>query len=202
VYSLIVATRPLPASFWDTAGLAGGQTFSDHRHLIVYGQRTADDRLVFGGRGAPYHWRSRIEPSFDRDERVFGGLRAAARELFPALRPDDFTHSWGGPLGIARDWHAGVGFAGGLGWAGGYVGDGVGTANLAGRTLAALITGRDDPLTALPWVGHRSRRWEPEPLRWLLVNAGLRLMTLADGEERLTGRPSVVAASLARALGG
>ena len=203
VYSLIVATRPLPASFWEVAGLAGGQTFSDHRNLIVYGQRTADDRLVFGGRGAPYHWRSAIRPEFDRDDRVFAGLRAAARDLFPALRADDFTHAWGGPLGIARDWHAGVGLgADGVGWAGGYVGDGVGTANLAGRTLAALILGRADPLTTLPWVGHRSRRWEPEPLRWLLVNAGLRLMTLADTEERLTRRPSVLAAVLARPLGG
>ena len=201
VYSLIVATRPLPAQFWDAAGLAGGQTFTDHRHLIVYGQRTADDRLVFGGRGAPYHWRSRIRPAFDRDETVFAGLRAAATDLFPALRPDDFSHAWGGPLGIPRDWHAGVGFADGMGWAGGYVGDGVGTANLAGRTLAALITGASNPLTELPWVGHRSRRWEPEPLRWLLVNAGLRLMTLADREEELTGRPSAVASTLGRALG-
>lgn len=202
VYSLIVATRPLPAEFWDGAGLAGGQTFTDHRHLIVYGQRTADDRLVFGGRGAPYHWRSRIDPRFDRNERVFAGLREAARELFPALRASDFSHAWGGPLGIPRDWHAGVGLgADGAGWAGGYVGDGVGTSNLAGRTLAALILGRDDPLTTLPWVQHRSRRWEPEPLRWLLVNAGLRLMTLADGEERLTRRPSVIAAALARPLG-
>jgi glycine/D-amino acid oxidase-like deaminating enzyme len=201
VYSLIVATRPLPTSFWDVAGLAGGQTFTDHRHLIVYGQRTADDRLVFGGRGAPYHWRSRIRPEFDVEERVFAGLRGAARELFPMLGPDDFTHAWGGPLGIPRDWHAGVGYADGLGWAGGYVGDGVGTSHLAGRTLAALVLGHDDPVTRLPWVGHRSRRWEPEPLRWLLVNAGLRLMTLADEEERLTRRPSVIAASLARALG-
>ena len=202
VYSLIVATRPLPPEFWDAAGLAGGQTFTDHRHLIVYGQRTADDRLVFGGRGAPYHWCSRIAPAFDRDERVFAGLRSAARDLFPALRPKDFTHAWGGPLGIGRDWHAGVGLRDGVGWAGGYVGDGVGTANLAGRTLAALVLGRDDPITALPWVGHRSRRWEPEPLRWLMVNAGLRLMTAADTEERLTGRASVLAAGLSRALGG
>jgi glycine/D-amino acid oxidase-like deaminating enzyme len=157
---------------------------------------------VFGGRGAPYHWRSRIRPGFDNDDRVFAGLRAAATDLFPALRPADFTHAWGGPLGIPRDWHAGVGLADGAGWAGGYVGDGVGTSNLAGRTLAALILGRDDPLTRLPWVNHRSRRWEPEPLRWLLVNAGLRLMTLADGEERLTRRPSLIATSLARALGG
>jgi glycine/D-amino acid oxidase-like deaminating enzyme len=203
VYSLIVATRPMPAAFWDAAGLAGGQTFTDHRHLIVYGQRTADDRLVFGGRGAPYHWRSRIAAAFDRDDRVFAGLRAAARDLFPALGEADFTHAWGGPLAIARDWHAGVGLgADGVGWAGGYVGDGVGTSHLAGRTVAALALGRADPVTRLPWVGHRSRRWEPEPLRWLLVNAGLRLMTLADEEERLTRRPSVIAATLSRALSG
>jgi glycine/D-amino acid oxidase-like deaminating enzyme len=203
VYSLIVATRPLPPAFWDAAGLAGGQTFTDHRHLIVYGQRTADDRLVFGGRGAPYHWRSRIAPAFDRDDRVFRGLRAAARDLFPALVEADFTHAWGGPLGIARDWHASVGLGpDGLGWGGGYVGDGVGTSHLAGRTLAALVLGRPDPVTRLPWVGHSSRRWEPEPLRWLLVNAGLRLMTLADEEERLTLRPSLIAATLSRALSG
>lgn len=204
VYSLIVATRPLPESFWAVAGLAGGQTFTDHRHLIVYGRRTADDRLVFGGRGAPYHWRSAIRPGFDRDERVFDGLRRAATELFPGLRPDDFSHAWGGPLGIPRDWHAGVGLdpVTRAGWAGGYVGDGVATSHLAGRTLAALLLGRDGPVTALPWVGHRSRRWEPEPLRWALVNAGLRVMTLADREERLTGRPSRLAALMGRVLGG
>jgi glycine/D-amino acid oxidase-like deaminating enzyme len=203
VYSLIVATRPLSAEFWDVVGLAGGQTFTDHRHLVVYGQRTADDRLVFGGRGAPYHWRSRIRPSFDTDPRVFGGLRDAAIELFPELRPADFTHAWGGPLGIPRDWHAGVGLdpVTREGWAGGYVGDGVATSQLAGRTLAALLLDRADPVTELPWVGHRSRRWEPEPLRWTLVNAGLRVMTLADREERLTGRGSVLAASVGRALG-
>jgi glycine/D-amino acid oxidase-like deaminating enzyme len=202
VYSLIVATRPLAGEFWDVAGLAGGRTFTDHRHLVVYGQRTADDRLVFGGRGAPYHWRSRIRPAFDRGPRVFDGLRHAAIELFPTLHPSDFTHAWGGPLGIPRDWHAGVGLdpLNRQGWAGGYVG-GVATSQLAGRTLAALLSGRPDPVTELPWVGHRSRRWEPEPLRWALVNAGLRVMTLADEEERLTGRPSLLATSLGRALG-
>ena len=159
---------------------------------MIYGQRTADDRLAFGGRGAPYHFASRIEERFDRDERVFGGLRATLTDLFPELRGAAFTHAWGGPLGIPRDWHAGVGLdrGTGLAWAGGYVGDGVGTSNLAGRTLADLILGRDTELTRLPWVGHRSRRWEPEPLRWLGINAGLRGMTAADGEERLTGRAS------------
>ena len=77
----------------------------------------------------------------------------------------------------------------GMGWAGGYVGDGVSTTNLAGRTLADLITGTDSPLTRLPWVGHRSPHWEPEPLRWLGLNAGLQVMSLADRQEARSGRP-------------
>lgn len=204
VYSLMVATEPLPPSFWDGAGLADGETFADGRHLIVYGQRTSDDRLAFGGRGAPYHFGSRVDAGYDRDPGVFAALRATLTELFPALRDHAFTHAWGGPLGIPRDWHAGVGLDEGTGvaWAGGYVGDGVGTANLAGRTLADLVLRRDTDLTRLPWVGHRSRAWEPEPLRWLGVNAGLRVMSMADAEERITGRPSVIAARMAPLLGG
>jgi glycine/D-amino acid oxidase-like deaminating enzyme len=213
VYSLMVATEPLPSSFWSGdgvgvgvgsgAGLAAGETFTDARHLIIYGQRTADNRLAFGGRGAPYHYGSRIDPAFDRSEPVFAALRSTVHELFPAVRGHGFSHGWGGALGIARDWHASVGLdAGtGVGWAGGYVGDGVGTTNLSGRTLADLVLGRDTQLTRLPWVGHRSRAWEPEPLRWLGVNAGLRAMTAADTEERLTGRPSITAKLMSPFIG-
>jgi glycine/D-amino acid oxidase-like deaminating enzyme len=203
VYSLIVATAPLPTSLWAEIGLERRETFSDHRHLIVYGQRTADDRLVFGGRGAPYPFRSRIDPRHERDERVFARLREAVVELFPALTGVAFTHAWGGALGVPRDWCASVGLdpGTGLAWAGGYVGDGVSTTNLAGRTLRDLILGTTSDLTALPWVGHRSPAWEPEPLRWLGVNAGLRAMTLADVEERLTRRPSLLARAVSPLLG-
>ena len=195
VYSLIIATAPLPDSVWDEIGLRERETFSDHRHLIIYGQRTADGRMVFGGRGAPYHLGSRIRPEYDRVPRVFEMLRRTLGELFPVLGDAQITHRWGGPLGIARDWHASVGLdrTTGLGWAGGYVGDGVSTTNLAGRTLAHLITGTDSPLTALPWVGHHSRNWEPEPLRWLGANAGLQAMTWADAAERRRGAPSKLA---------
>ncbi|HEX5088646.1 MAG TPA: FAD-dependent oxidoreductase [Nocardioides sp.] len=204
VYSLIIASEPLPPSVWDEIGLAQRETFSDHRHLIIYGQRTADDRLVFGGRGAPYHLGSRIAPAFDRDPRVFAALHATLLDLFPVLAGTRFTHAWGGPLGIPRDWCASVGLdrSTGLAWAGGYVGDGVSTTNLAGRTLADLVLERDSELTGLPWVGHESPRWEPEPLRWLGINAGLRAMTLADAEERLTRRPSVIGKVMAPLVGG
>ena len=203
VYSLIVATEPLDDAVWDRIGLADRQTFADHRHLIVYGQRTADGRLVFGGRGAPYHYGSRVRPSHDQEPRVFGKLCRTAVELFPVLRGSRFTHAWGGVLGVPRDWCASVGLdrRTGLAWAGGYVGDGLSTTNLAGRTLRDLVLDRDSELTHLPWVGHRSPQWEPEPLRWLGVNAGLRGAALADLEERRTGRPSRIATVLSRALG-
>jgi glycine/D-amino acid oxidase-like deaminating enzyme len=204
VYSLVVATEPLPPEAWEVIGLADRETFSDHRHLIIYGQRTADDRLVFGGRGAPYHFGSRVRPQFDRVDRVHRQLRQTLQELFPVLGDVTIDHAWGGPLAIPRDWCASVGLdrAAAQAWAGGYVGDGVSTTNLAGRTLRDLVLGEDTELTRLPWVDHRSRRWEPEPLRWLGANAGLRVVSLADAEERLTGRPSVLARLAAPLLGG
>jgi glycine/D-amino acid oxidase-like deaminating enzyme len=198
VYSLVVASAPLPQSVWDQIGLADAETFSEHRHVIVYGQRSMDNRIVFGGRGAPYHFGSGIKDGFDADPKVFRTLRRSLTQLIPATEGVEFTHAWGGPLGIARDWHPGVGYdpSTGIGYAGGYVGDGVALSNLAGRTLAALVTTRDSDLTSLPWVQHRSRRWEPEPLRWLGVNAGLALATFADREEQLTGRPALLGGAL------
>ncbi|WP_430867410.1 NAD(P)/FAD-dependent oxidoreductase [Demequina aurantiaca] len=204
VYSLMIATAPLSDAQWRDIGLAQRETFSDYRHLIVYGQRTADGRMVFGGRGAPYHFGSATKPAFDTHEKVFAKLKASLVEMFPMLAEARITHRWGGALGIARDWHASVGLdAGtGIGWAGGYVGDGVTTTNLAGRTLRDLILGEDTALTRLPWVGHRSPRWEVEPLRWLGANAGLAGMSVADAEERLTRRPSLAARALAPLVGG
>jgi glycine/D-amino acid oxidase-like deaminating enzyme len=204
VYSLMIATAPLPPFIWDQIGLAGRPTFGDLRHLVIYGQRTADGRLAFGGRGAPYHLGSAIRPGFDRVPRVFEALRRTLTDLFPVLDPVPVTHAWGGPLGVARDWCASVGLdrSSGLGWAGGYVGDGLSTTNLAGRTLADLVNGADTELTRLPWVGHHSPSWEPEPLRWLGVNAGLRVMSWADAEEDRTGRPSRAAAVMDHFLGG
>jgi len=203
VYSLIIATEPLDAATWDDIGLRERETFSDFRHLIIYGQRSADGRLVFGGRGAPYHFGSRIRSDYDRVPRVFEALRGTLIELFPAVRGATITHRWGGPLGIARDWHASVGLdaATGFAWAGGYVGDGVSTTNLAGRTLADLVTGRRTERTALPWVGHHSRNWEPEPARWLGANAGLQAMTWADHAEQRSGRPSRMAQAVGKLLG-
>lgn len=203
VYSLMLATEPLAPEQWARIGLSRRQTFSDGRHLIIYGQRTADGRLAFGGRGAPYHFGSSIKPEYDNDPRVHAELKRVLDEMFPVLRDVRVEHTWGGTLGVPRDWFASVGHdrAAKLAYAGGYVGDGVGAANLAGRTLADLIQGRRTGLTALPWVNHRSPNWEIEPLRWIGANLGLRVMDGADAEEARTGRPSRRAAFFGRFLG-
>lgn len=204
VYSLMLATEPLPTAVWEQIGLSRRETFNDGRHLIIYGQRTADDRFAFGGRGAPYHYGSTIRPSYDREPAVFAELRRVLIELFPAVADYAVTHTWGGALGVSRDWYASVGLdpKTGIGWAGGYVGDGVGTTNLAGRTLCDLVLDRrDSDLVTLPWVNHRSPAWEPEPLRFLGVNAGLRVMTSADHAEHRTGRAARRAKLVERFLG-
>ena len=149
-------------------------SFSDKRHLKIYGQRTRDGRIAFGGRGAPYHLGSMVKPEFDIDDRVHTMLRGILIDLFPALRGITFTHAWGGNLGIPRDWMPSASFDRQtcLAQAGGYVGDGVATSNLAGRTLSELVLGvSDSHLVSLPWVQRHSPRWEVEPLCWVGVNA-------------------------------
>lgn len=192
VYSLMVATEPLDRDLLGSVGLDNRETFADGRRTIIYGQRTADGRLAFGGRGAPYHFASTMTERHDGNRRIHVRLAETLVELFPQLAGVRFTHRWGGAVGIPRDWWCSVGFdrATGSGWAGGYVGDGLSTTNLAGRTLADLIAGNDSALTRLPWVGHRSPNWEPEPLRWLGINGATVLPTSIDRSETATGKPA------------
>ncbi|HMK10674.1 MAG TPA: FAD-dependent oxidoreductase, partial [Acidimicrobiales bacterium] len=152
----------------------------------------------------PYHFGSRIRPEFERVEKVFVELRRVLAELIPATNDARITHAWGGPLGVPRDWYPSCGYDAGSGvaWAGGYVGDGVATTNLAGRTLADLIVGNDTDITRLPWVRHRSPEWEPEPLRWLGHRALSAMARSADRAEYRTGRPAKRIAVLDQLLRG
>jgi glycine/D-amino acid oxidase-like deaminating enzyme len=198
LYSLMVATEPLGSELWEQIGLRQREVFADDRHMVIYGQRTSDDRIAFGGRGAKYQWGSRINPALERDSDTHDRIVQVLHELVPALRDVAITHRWGGVLGVPRDWQPSVGLdrRSGLAWAGGYVGEGVAATNLAGRTLADLITGKMSALTSLPWVDHRSRAWEPEPLRWLGINGLMRFADRADRVETGTGRPSRLAAAV------
>jgi len=190
VYSLIVLTEPLGEAQWAEIGWRGGECLASFRMSIDYLTRTEDGRILFGGRGAPYRFGSAIADAYDRDAATHDMLRGMARDWFACLKNARFTHAWGGPLGMPRDWMPVVSYDRGSGIASarGYTGHGVGASNLAGRALADLLADRTTPLTELPIVGHRSPRWEPEPLRWLGVRYIQHAFARMDAAGERTGR--------------
>lgn len=191
IYSLIVLTRPLTDAQWAGIGWQGRECISSNRLTVDYLSKTVDGRILFGGRGAPYHFGSKIEDEFDRHDATHRMLRDAAMEWFPALSQEDFSHAWGGPLGVPRDWMPTVSFnpASGVATARGYTGQGVSTANLSGRILSDLILGNESDITRLPHVGHQSPNWEPEPLRYLGVRYVQQTYARLDEKAARTGTP-------------
>ncbi|MFD7230826.1 NAD(P)/FAD-dependent oxidoreductase [Streptomyces sp. NPDC059881] len=188
--SSMIATAPLPDDVWSQIGWSGGETLGDMAHAYMYAQRTADNRIALGGRGIPYRYGSRTDNDGTTQAATIDALRTVLTRLFPQLAGTDITHAWSGVLGVPRDWCATVTLdrSTGLGWAGGYVGSGVATTNLAARTLRDLIqqdSGQSGPtdLTALPWVNHKVRKWEPEPFRWLGVHTLYAAYRTADRHE-------------------
>ena len=192
--SVMIATEPLPQAFWDEVGWRHRETFNDARRFLFYAQRTRDGRIALGGRGAPYRYASRIDNTIPGLRAVEARLLTVLGEQFPSLREVRVEHRWGGVLGVPRDWFPSVGFdrRTGMGSAGGYSGDGVALTNLAGRTLADLVTGHGSELTRMPWVHHRSRAWEPEPLRWIGAALGAWLASAADAVEERSPKASAV----------
>jgi len=192
IWSYMVATEPLSDSTWSSIGWESRVTVADGRNMVTYAQRTADGRIAFGGRGVGYPFGSRVSADLDVSPRVHRQIIDTMHQLFPATRTARITHRWGGPLAVPRDWHPSVTIdhERRLVTMGGYSGDGVAASHLAGRTAAALITGSDDEITTLPWVNHRSPKWEPEPLRWIGFNALSRLPEWADRVEGRTRKPA------------
>ncbi|MFD0690548.1 NAD(P)/FAD-dependent oxidoreductase [Actinomadura fibrosa] len=184
--SSMIVTTPLPDAVWDAIGWRRRELLGDMAHYYMYAQRTADGRIAFGGRGRPYRYGSRVDDGGRTEPATVDALWAVLTSMFPCVADAGrVAHAWSGVLGVPRDWCATalLDRAAGIGHAGGYTGHGVATANLAGRTLRDLVLGEDTELTALPWVNRRVRRWEPEPLRWLGVQAMYALYRAADARE-------------------
>ena len=195
LYSLVIATSPVEPALLESLGLTRGIAFNDLRHLRVYGQATRDGRIVFGGRGAPYHFGSRVDSRFDVSPRIHRRLRECLTSLFPDLADVPISHAWGGPLGVPRDWYPSVEIdaaAAGVGRAlcGRRSGDG---ATSPAAFWRARSPKRDPHLVIFRSSTTGSPLWGPEPTRWLGVNVGLCTAALADVEERLTRRPSMLA---------
>jgi glycine/D-amino acid oxidase-like deaminating enzyme len=185
LYSLMVATEPLNQATLQAIGWHNRATFNDGGQMVIYAQLTPDGRIAFGGRGAPYHFASRVRERFDLDDQTHRRIAAAIAQHFPAAAQARITHRWGGPLAVPRDWTPTVMLNRAQQYArlGGYVGDGVAATNLFARALVDLILERETSLTHLPFVNHRSPRWELEPLRFLGVNSLIALSESIDNYE-------------------
>ena len=192
LYSLMIATEPLPQQTWDELNWRDGLGVSDSSHLYYYAQRTIDGRIALGGRGAPYRLTSPISPENEQDPGVYERLRQTLREAFPAAAQARITHHWGGSLAVPRDWCMRTTFdrQTGLGFVGAFGGHGVVASNIAGRTMRDLILNHQTDLTTLPWVGHHTRRWEPEPIRFIASRLIANTLEAADAYEERTGQPA------------
>lgn len=193
-----IATVPLPPEAWAKIGWDGHELIGDLANGYCYCQRTREGRITVGGRGVPYRYGSAMDRNGTPDAVTIDRLHTILKTYFPAAAHYPIDHAWCGVVGVPRDWCASVGLdrETGLGWAGGYVGEGVSTSNLAGQTLADLALGRDTALTSLPWVNRRVRRWEPEPLRWLGIHAMYTLLLAADRHEAKQGSAATRLAKL------
>ncbi len=199
-----IVTAPLPADIWAKIGWENHEILGDFANAYCYCQRTREGRIAVGARGVPYLYGSAIDRNGAPDAETIRRLTAILHRHFPAARGVAIDHAWCGVLAVPRDWCATVGFnpLTGMGFAGGYVGVGVSTSNLAGRTLADLALGRETALTRLPWVNHRVRKWEPEPLRWLGVHGMYGLLNAADrAEAKGAAKPSWMAGVASRMMG-
>ncbi|MES2916858.1 MAG: FAD-binding oxidoreductase [Pseudomonadota bacterium] len=195
--SAMIATEPLPPEVWEKIGWEGREIIADFANAYCYCQRTREGRITVGARGVPYRFGSSLDVNGAPDPETIRRLTAILHRHFPAAQGAKIDHAWCGVLGVPRDWCATVGLdpVTGLGWAGGYVGVGVSTSNLAGRTLADLALGRESDLARLPWVNRKVRAWEPEPIRWLGVRGMYALLNAADRRE---DRPGAGPSKLAR----
>lgn len=180
-----IVTEPLPDDLWKEIGWEGHELLGNAAHTYCYAQRTREGRITMGGRGVPYRFGSRTDVNGRTQQATVDQLHAILTTLLPQTRGLRIEHAWCGVLGVPRDWCTTVGLDSRtrIGWAGGYVGLGVSTSNLSGRTLADLVLGRDTDLVRLPWVNRSVRHWEPEPLRWLGVHSMYQLYRIADRRE-------------------
>jgi glycine/D-amino acid oxidase-like deaminating enzyme len=191
--STIVVTAPLPDDVWAAIGWENAETIADAALSYAYIQRTADGRIAIGGRGRPYYFRSGSDRYGEVENWAVRRLTAKLHELWPATRDVPIAQAWSGVFGALRDWTPMVAFdpATGIGWAGGWVGEGVAAANLGGRILCDLVRGESSDLTRLPMVNRPApRKWEPEPLRLLASHGVYWVIDQADRQEAETGRAS------------
>lgn len=195
VHTSMIATEEIPEDLWEEIGWYNRETVLAE-HPFLHLQRTHDNRITIGGDDprVPYYYGGKTSFDTAPTPEIQRHYREQLLKLFPSLHNIGIEHAWAGVFGAPRDWapSVGVDHSTGLGWGGGYVGEGVVPSNMAGRTLRDLILRKETDMTALPWVRKHPRNWEPEPIRNIGAQFIYRGRVLGEAMEERTGRPSTL----------
>jgi glycine/D-amino acid oxidase-like deaminating enzyme len=203
--SHIVMTEPVPDRLGEL-GWTGGEAIADGRFTVHYFRTTPDGRVAFGAGVGAAGYGGRVDGRYDHDPRAETRATAALHRFFPALADVPLAAAWGGAIDISPDRLPLIGsrHGGRIHFAHGFSGNGVGPAHLAGRILAALVDDPSSELATLPIVNRSTRRFPPEPVRFLGARVIREALVRRDEAQDAGGRgsPAVrLVASLPRLLG-
>ncbi len=182
VYDHVLMTEPLSAEQMASVGWTEREGIGDVSNQFHYYRLTADDRILWGGYDATYHFNNGLEPRHDQSDETHGTLAEHFFQTFPQLDGLRFSHRWGGPIGTTTRFTATWGTAhdGRLAWVAGYTGLGVGASRFGARVALDLAFGDATERTELEMVRKKPFPFPPEPLRWAGIQLTRRAIQQAD----------------------
>lgn len=182
LYSYIILTEPLDDTTWAEIGWEGRQGIEDKRNFVHYYRRTADGRILWGGRDGVVYARNKIDAKHDSHDGVFRKLEETFRKTFPQAKAARITHRWGGPVAVTTEFVPLFGSleAGRVHYGLGYNGHGVAPSHLGGKILSDLVLGKSRGYTDLFFVGANEHSFPPEPLTWLGAELTRRILLSQD----------------------
>lgn len=188
VYDHVLMTEPLSADQLAAIGWTGREGLTDAGNQFHYYRRTLDDRILFGGYDANYHFPGRIDPSLE-ESASHQLLAEHFFTIFPQLDGLRFTHRWAGVIDTTSRFTPmfGTAMGGKVAYALGYTGLGVGSTRWGARVALDLIHGLDTERTRLTMVRTKPMPFPPEPLR----GVGVRITRAALAREDATGKRNV-----------
>lgn len=182
VYDYVLMTEPLTAEQLRSIGWSNRQGLSDMANQFHYYRLTADNRILWGGYDAIYHFGRRVRPEYENRPETFQKLAEQFFLTFPQLADVNFSHKWGGAIDTCSRFAPffGTAHGGRVAYVAGFTGLGVGSTRWAGQVLLDLLSGVATELTELAMVRNRPIPFPPEPLTWPLVEVTRRSLNRAD----------------------
>ena len=182
VYDHVLVTEPLSGEQMASVGWAEREGLGDVSNLFHYYRLTADDRILWGGYDATYHFNNGVGARHDQSDETHTRLAEHFFETFPQLEGLSFSHRWGGPIGTTTRFTAtwGTSHRGRLAWVAGYTGLGVGASRFGARVALDLVFGRRTERTELQMVRKPPVPFPPEPARWAGVQLTRKALQRSD----------------------